>query len=80
MKGFDMEGCGGIAWGSSSGHDEGHKLKVERYRETRNFNLLKSSNINLTSREDATDHVVGSPGHLRVQYVFLLVSACHVTS
>jgi hypothetical protein len=45
VKGFDMEGGGGVARGSSSGHGssghgEGHKLKLERCLDTRN--LLKT--------------------------------------
>jgi hypothetical protein len=35
VKGLDMERGGGVAGGSSSGHDEGQKLKVERCRDAR---------------------------------------------
>jgi len=35
VKGLDMDGGGGVAGGSSSGHDEGQKLKVKTCRDAR---------------------------------------------
>jgi hypothetical protein len=66
-----MDGGGGVAGGSSSGHDEGRKLKVETCRDAR----TKLGSIMEHSREDATDHVDSHAGHLRGARVLLIAAA-----